>query len=338
MSVSPYHSKASGNDAVHPATYVGSSDPASPDTSVTADNKLWIDTTTGTTFATGWLLKIRATSNTVWTTILDLAASLALKANLASPTFTGTPSVPDDPYDATGWNGNVNIPTKNAIRDKIETIVAASGVSSVFGRTGAVVAASADYTVAQVTNAAATTGTLAQFASTTSAQLATLLSDETGSGAAVFASAPTLSNPVVGTQSAGDNSTKGASTAYADNAVAKQPEVLIIAVSDETTAITTGTAKVTFRMPFAMTVTAVRASVNTVSSSGLPTVDINESGTTILSTKLTIDASEFTSTTAATPAVISDASLADDAEMTIDIDTAGTGAKGLKVVIIGTRT
>ncbi len=91
-------------------------------------------------------------------------------------------------------------------------------------------------------------------------------------------------------------------------------------------------------MPFAMTVTTVRASVNTVSSSGTPTVDINEAGTTILSTKLTIDASEFTSVTAATPAVISDASLADDAEITIDIDTAGTGAKGLKVCIIGTRT
>lgn len=67
--------------------------------------------------------------------------------------------------------------------------------------------------------AALTSGTLAQFASTTSAQLATLLSDETGSGAAVFGTAPTLSNPVVGTQTALDNSTKAASTAYADAAV-----------------------------------------------------------------------------------------------------------------------
>jgi hypothetical protein len=110
-----------------------------------------------------------------------------------------------------------------------------------------------------------------------------------------------------------------------------------VAVSDESTAITTGTAKVTFRMPFAMVVTAVRASLTVVSSSGIPTVDINEGGTTILSTKLTIDASELTSQTAATPAVISDPNLADDAEITIDIDTAGTGAKGLKVWLIGTR-
>ena len=86
-----------------------------------------------------------------------------------------------------------------------------------------------------------------------------------------------------------------------------------------------------------MTLTAVRAPLTTASSSGIPTIDINEGGTTILSTKLTIDANEKTSTTAATPAVISDTVLADDAEMTIDIDVAGTGAAGLKVYLIGTR-
>lgn len=114
-------------------------------------------------------------------------------------------------------------------------------------------------------------------------------------------------------------------------------ECLIIPVGDETTSITTGTAKVTFRMPYAFTLSAVRASLTTVSSSGIPTVDINENGTTILSTKLTIDENEKTSTTAATAAVISDASLADDAEITIDIDVAGTGAKGLKVTLIGSQ-
>jgi hypothetical protein len=114
-------------------------------------------------------------------------------------------------------------------------------------------------------------------------------------------------------------------------------ESFIIAISDESTAITTGTAKVTFRMPYAFTLTDVRASLNTVSSSGTPTFDINEGGVSILSTKLTIDANEKTSTTAATAVVISDTSLADDAEITIDIDTAGTGAKGAKIVLIGYR-
>lgn len=114
-------------------------------------------------------------------------------------------------------------------------------------------------------------------------------------------------------------------------------KVVQLAASDETTALTTGTAKVTFRMPYAMTVTAVRASLTTAQTSGsILTVDINDGGTTILSTKLTIDNGEKTSVTAATPPVISDTALADDAEITIDIDQVGDGtAKGLKITLIG---
>lgn len=114
----------------------------------------------------------------------------------------------------------------------------------------------------------------------------------------------------------------------------------VIAVSDESTALATGTGKITFRMPHAMTLTAVRGSLTVAQTSGsILTVDINEAGSTILSTKLTIDNGEKTSTTAATAAVISDTALADDAEITIDIDQVGDGtAKGLKVYLIGLRT
>lgn len=117
------------------------------------------------------------------------------------------------------------------------------------------------------------------------------------------------------------------------------PQAIIIAASDETTALTSGTAKVTFRMPFAFTLTGVRASLTTAQTSGSAlTVDINEAGASILSTKLTIDNTEKTSTTAATPPAISDAALADDAEITVDIDTVGDGtAKGLKVTLLGYR-
>jgi hypothetical protein len=86
------------------------------------------------------------------------------------------------------------------------------------------------------------------FAATTSAELFGIISDETGSGALVggtsptisghptiegvtstgstgtnkfvFDTGPTLVNPIVGTQSANDNSTKAASTAYTDAQVA----------------------------------------------------------------------------------------------------------------------
>ena len=112
-------------------------------------------------------------------------------------------------------------------------------------------------------------------------------------------------------------------------------EHMILAVSDETTALTTGNAKLTFRAPFAMTLTQIpRSSVSQSSSSGLVTVDINEAGTSILGVnKLSIDATEKTSVTAATPTTLADTSIADDAEITLDIDAAGTGAKGLKVTL-----
>ncbi len=155
-------------------------------------------------------------------------------------------SMSDTAYDATSWNGNTDGATKNAIRDKIESIMAGTGM----------------------------------------------------------------------------------------------PEVIMVAVSDETTDLTIGTAKITFRMPYAMTLSAVRASVNTAPTGATVIVDINEGGSTILSTKLSIDISEKTSTTAGTPAVISDTALADDAEITIDIDQIGStiAGKGLKVSLIGTRT
>lgn len=154
-----------------------------------------------------------------------------------------------------------------------------------------------------------------------------------GSGITITPTSVTTQTPALN-----DDSTKIATTAFVrDEIASRAPKVIQLAASDETTALTTGT-KVTFRMPYAMTVTAVRASLTTAQASGnIFTVDIHESGTTILSTKITIDNGEETSTTAATPPVISDAALADDAEITIDIDQIGNGtAAGLKVSIIGT--
>ncbi|CAB3643914.1 hypothetical protein [Trinickia soli] len=50
---------------------------------------------------------------------------------------------------------------------------------------------------ANLASPASTTGNLSQFAATTSAQLAGVLSDETGSGAAVFANSPTINTPSI---------------------------------------------------------------------------------------------------------------------------------------------
>jgi hypothetical protein len=72
-----------------------------------------------------------------------------------------------------------------------------------------------DLTVAQartLLGAALTTGTLAQFAATTSAQLAGVLTDETGTGLAVFNTSPTLVTPALGAASATTLSMGGAIT------------------------------------------------------------------------------------------------------------------------------
>jgi hypothetical protein len=120
------------------------------------------------------------------------------------------------------------------------------------------------------------------------------------------------------------------------NGIAQQ-QTIPIACSDETTGLTAGTGKVTFRMPYAFTLTAVRASLTTAQTSGnIFTVNVRHDGTSIFSTKITIDNTEKTSFTAATPNVLSITSLANDAEVIVDIDQIGDGtAKGLKVYLIG---
>lgn len=118
-----------------------------------------------------------------------------------------------------------------------------------------------------------------------------------------------------------------------DGTTLRAEEWLWVACSDEDTALTTGTAKITFRLGYAATLLAVRASVKTAPTGSNLIVDVNEAGVSVLSTKLSIDATEKTSTTAATAAVISDSALADDAEITVDIDQVGStvAGSGLKV-------
>lgn len=130
----------------------------------------------------------------------------------------------------------------------------------------------------------------------------------------------------------------GAEWVPTDQGGSSVPFVLVVAISDEATAITTGVAKITFRMPAAVHITEVRASLSVVSSSGNPAFDVNKNGTTIFTTVLTVDATEKTSATAAAPAVLDDdpTDFAADDEVTIDIDAAGTGAMGAKITFVGT--
>jgi hypothetical protein len=115
-------------------------------------------------------------------------------------------------------------------------------------------------------------------------------------------------------------------------------DAYVFICGDETTAMTTGT-KRTKRIPFGMIVTDVRAELVTAQASGsIFTIDVQESGSTILSTLLTIDNTETTSTTAVTPFVLSDTSLAANAQIAVSVTQVGNGtAAGLTVTLIGHR-
>lgn len=84
--------------------------------------------------------------------------------------------------------------------------------------------------------------------------------------------------------------------------------------------------------------TNVAAFVTTVSTSGAPTVQLRSitNAVDMLSTRITIDVSEFTSYTAAAPAVInvanSEVSTGD--LIAVDVDVAGTGTTGLGVMLL----
>ena len=114
-------------------------------------------------------------------------------------------------------------------------------------------------------------------------------------------------------------------------------EIIQVACSDLVTNLIVATSVGYFYVAqrCGFTLQGVEASLNQASSSGIVTIDINKNGVTILSTKLTIDQGELTSITAATPAVITATEFNPGDLVTIDIDTAGTAARGLIVTLRG---
>lgn len=102
-----------------------------------------------------------------------------------------------------------------------------------------------------------------------------------------------------------------------------------IAFTDETSDLTTGDAKATFHMPnYATTLLEVSIGLTTAPTGSIAIFDLEEGGTTVLSTLISIDIGEKTSEDAATPPVISDSALAANALMTVNIDQIGSSVAG----------
>lgn len=169
---------------------------------------------------------------------------------------------------------------------------------------------------------ALTTNPLSQFAATTSAQFAATISDETGTGFAVFSDSPALTGTPTGpTAAVGTNTTQLATTEFVN-----QNRSQGLAFSDEVTPITAAPDKLTFHWPYTTTFLEIWIELKTAQSSGsIFTVDVHKNGTTILSTKLTIDNTEETSLTAVTAPVISVSAVTKGDRITIDVDQVGNG-------------
>lgn len=126
----------------------------------------------------------------------------------------------------------------------------------------------------------------------------------------------------------------------ADISNAAKTECIMLAGSDETTDLTVATDKVKFIMPYAFTLTDIKASVTTAPVGSSLIVDVNDAGTSIMTTnKLEIDAGETDTSTAATAPTLTDTALASGSLITIDVDQIGssTAGAGLKVYLVGTQ-
>ena len=132
---------------------------------------------------------------------------------------------------------------------------------------------------------------------------------------------------VLGVKSVENDATKVFAT---DGSVVSITKELGFALGDETSDIIVGTDVLTFQMPnYATTLLGVSVNVKTAPTGSSAIFDLNENGVSVLSTKISIDVSEKTSEDSATPPVISDATIAANAIMTMDIDQIGSTIAGV---------
>lgn len=110
-------------------------------------------------------------------------------------------------------------------------------------------------------------------------------------------------------------------------------EYLQFAISDMSTALTVGDNKGFLPIPFNCTIHEVIVDLVTAPTGSGITIDIEKEGASIFSTLLTVDVTEDTSRTAATPAVISSASAIAGDRIIANIDAVGSTVAGAGAVI-----
>ncbi|WP_296687194.1 hypothetical protein [Flavobacterium sp.] len=150
---------------------------------------------------------VRATSPTLVTPILGVATATSInKITITAPTTSATLTIADgktltanNSLILAGTDGKtMTFPTTDATIARTDAAQTFTGVQT-FSST---IAGSISGNAATVTNGIYTTSKISDLAATTSAELAGKISDETGSGALVFATSPTLVTPTLGVATA----------------------------------------------------------------------------------------------------------------------------------------
>lgn len=130
---------------------------------------------------------------------LPVAITLGTNLSMSGTTLNAVDS-------ATGTVTSVSVTTANGVSGTVATATTTPAISLTLGAitptsvaaSGAVSGSNLSGTnTGDVANTALTTGNLSQFAATTSAQLAGVLTDETGTGALVFGTSPTITTGIV---------------------------------------------------------------------------------------------------------------------------------------------
>lgn len=139
----------------------------------------------------------------------DLQSALDLKANLASPTLTGVPAAPT----ASLGTNTTQIASTAFVRGEVSALVnSAPSTLDTLNELATALGNDPNFATT-VTNSLASkanlTDNLSVFAATSSLQLKTLMSDETGSENLVFRLAPTLKNIVVNQNQNNDENISG---------------------------------------------------------------------------------------------------------------------------------
>ena len=309
-------------------------------------------------------------SQTPWTQDIDADGfDLTDLSNITFRTTTGAPAGTAQAIWADAGGVNYNVPTADihdflvnnvsqmtisvsTIDFQANTLTDILDITSITSLNGVAIG-----------NYAISTDNLSVFAATTSAQLAGVISDETGSGLLVFATSPTLTTPIISTITNTGTITLPTSTdtlmgkattdtmtnkTYDESATGNALKIrrpVQLTVIDFTVDLTTGDGKYFFHIDSTlggMDLIDVHAEVITAGTTGTTDIQINNvtQAADMLSTVITIDSAETGSDTAATPAVIDTANddVVENDLIRIDIDAISTTApKGL-LITLGFKT